>query len=37
MLTPVVNEISHDQALALQKQWQVAVAASLAKASGAKS
>jgi hypothetical protein len=37
MLTPVVQEISHDEALALQRQWQMSVAASLAKANGAKS
>ena len=37
MLTPQVQEISHDQAVALQKQWQLSVAASLAKAGGAKS
>ena len=37
MLTPVVQEISHDQAVALQKQWQLAVAATQAKAGPAKS
>jgi hypothetical protein len=36
MLTPVVQEISHDEAVALQRQWQQSVAASLAKASDAK-
>jgi hypothetical protein len=36
MITPVVHEISHDQAVALQRQWQQSVAASLAKASEAK-
>ena len=33
MLTPVVKEISRDQAIALQREWQRAVAASAAKAS----
>jgi hypothetical protein len=36
MITPVVHEISHDEALALQRQWQKSVAAALAKASDAK-
>ncbi len=36
MLTPRVTEISHDQAVALQKQWQLSVASALAKAAGAK-
>ena len=32
MLTPVVKEISRDQALALQREWQRAVAVAAAKA-----
>lgn len=36
MITPVVNEISRDQALALQREWQRAIAQAAAKASGAK-
>ena len=32
MLTPVVKEISRDQAIALQREWQRAVAVAAAKA-----
>jgi hypothetical protein len=37
MITPTVQEISHDQAVALQRQWQASVAAAIAKVSGVKS
>lgn len=37
MLTPTVREISHDEAVALQREWQRIVAAAAAKAGSAKS